>query len=212
MEENMFDLSIPQEEFEFVTDNKLTDKKFDTKPIGYFKDALIRFRKNKGSVVAFFIIVLIVLYAIIVPFVVPSDKASQPDSYYKYMSPRNTALKQSLGIMGGFRNKDMSEAGLYIEYSKGVAAEGWDGTVITVGESKKSYYQPVFSAGGEKVVTNGKNESKTYNVKVDTYLSVGFIYKTVTPEELEKIEAWEQETGKHILYPLIDKYTNDGKN
>ena len=31
MEENMFDMSIPQEEFEFVKDNKLTDRKFDTK-------------------------------------------------------------------------------------------------------------------------------------------------------------------------------------
>lgn len=212
MEENMFDMSIPQEEFEFVKDNKLTDKKFDTKPIGYFRDALRRFRKNKGSVVAFFIIILIVLYALIVPFVVPSHKATKTDSYYRYMSPRNVALKQSMGIMGGFRDKTMSEQALYIEYAKGVGAESWDGTVISIKDSKKSYYQPVFSISEGRTVMNGKNESTVYDVKEDTYLGVGFIYKTVTPEEYEALEKWEQETGYHVLYPLVDKYTTNGKS
>lgn len=61
-------IDIPKEKFEFVnTNEKLTDKKFDTKPISYFKDALIRFRKNKASIVATIIIILIVLFAFIVP-------------------------------------------------------------------------------------------------------------------------------------------------
>ena len=205
MEElNMFDMSIPQEEFEFAKDNKLTDKKFDTKPIGFFKDALIRFRKNKGSVVAFFIIVLIVLYALIVPFVVPSHMATMPDSYYKYMSPRNTFMKEHFGVMGGFRDKDISESALYLEYAKAVAADGYDGKIETVAESKNSYYQPIYKITGTKTVSNGKTENTIYDVKVDTYLSVGFIYRTVTPEEYDSLVAWEKETGLHVLYPLVD--------
>ena len=45
--------NIPKEKFAFVQkDEKLHDKKFQTKPIGYFKDAYNRFKKNKGSIVA----------------------------------------------------------------------------------------------------------------------------------------------------------------
>ncbi len=213
MEENMFDLSIPQEEFEFAHDTKITDKKFDTKPIGFFKDALIRFRKNKGSVVAFFIIALIVLYAIIVPFVVPSHKATQADSYYRHMAPRNVVLKQSLGIMGGFKTTDMSENTLYLEYAKGVAADFYDkGLNESIAESKKGYYQPVFSTDSGKTVLQGTNEATVYSAKIDTYLSVGFIYKTVTTEEYDALRAWEEKTGYHVIYPLVDKYTSNGKS
>ena len=61
-------MNIPASEFEFVgTEGRLHDKKLDTKPIGYFKDAFIRFAKNKGSVVAAIVILVLVLYAIFVP-------------------------------------------------------------------------------------------------------------------------------------------------
>ena len=47
MMNNNFDM-IPKEKFEFVSHGeKIFDKKLETKPIGYFKDAWIRFRKNK---------------------------------------------------------------------------------------------------------------------------------------------------------------------
>ena len=44
---------ISKEKFSFVHEGeRISDKKFDDKPIGSFKDAWIRFRKNKASVVA----------------------------------------------------------------------------------------------------------------------------------------------------------------
>ena len=47
MENNQFK-TIPQEKFELVQrDESIFDTKFETKPVGYLKDALIRFRKNK---------------------------------------------------------------------------------------------------------------------------------------------------------------------
>ena len=43
--------NIPLEKFEFVHDgDRISDKKFEDKPISYFKDAWIRFRKNRASV------------------------------------------------------------------------------------------------------------------------------------------------------------------
>ena len=62
-------MNIPADRFEpAVRDEKIFDKKFESKPIGYFKDAMIRFAKNKSSLVAAFIIAILLLFAIIVPF------------------------------------------------------------------------------------------------------------------------------------------------
>ena len=53
---------ISKEKFAFVNEGeRLTDQKFEDKPIGYFKDAWIRFRKSKAAVAATVIIVLIIL-------------------------------------------------------------------------------------------------------------------------------------------------------
>ena len=60
--------NIPKEKFVLTNvGEKLSDKKLETKPIGYFKDAMIRFRKNKSSVAAAVIILILMLYALIVP-------------------------------------------------------------------------------------------------------------------------------------------------
>ncbi|MBO5772947.1 MAG: hypothetical protein J6R37_04015 [Clostridia bacterium] len=59
---------IDKEKFEFAQrDGAIRDTKLETKPIGYLKDAMSRFKKNKSSVVAAFIILFLVIYAIIVP-------------------------------------------------------------------------------------------------------------------------------------------------
>ena len=53
---------IPQEKFAFAQkDAVLHDTKFDTKARSYFADALIRFKKNKSSVVAAYIILFLVI-------------------------------------------------------------------------------------------------------------------------------------------------------
>ena len=71
MNNNMNNIEkIPQEKFEFVQlDARLTDKKLDTKARGYFADAMLRFSKNKSSVVAAYILLFLVLFAIIAPMV-----------------------------------------------------------------------------------------------------------------------------------------------
>ena len=57
---------IPPEKFRFVPEEgRMHDQKLETKPIGYFKDAMIRFSKNKGSVVAAWIILILVLPALL---------------------------------------------------------------------------------------------------------------------------------------------------
>ena len=46
--------NIPKEKFQFVKQNDTShDKKLDTKPVSYLKDAFSRFKKNKASITCF---------------------------------------------------------------------------------------------------------------------------------------------------------------
>jgi oligopeptide transport system permease protein len=88
---------IPDELFTFTQkDDRIFDKKFDTKPIGYFKDAWLRFKKNKASIAAAIIIAVILLFGIIAPFFA-SYKISDSDGVYAKVRPYNP-LFAGLGI------------------------------------------------------------------------------------------------------------------
>lgn len=60
--------NMPKEKFILVQmDENIADSKFDSKPIGFFKDAMIRFSRSKVSIIAFVVITIILLFAIIAP-------------------------------------------------------------------------------------------------------------------------------------------------
>lgn len=96
---------ISSEMFELVQqDEKIYDKKFETKPIGYFKDAMIRFSKNRTNVVATTILFIIVLCSIIIPIV--SDKNIEEfDGNFNDLPPR-WPLFENIGIFNGTRYYD----------------------------------------------------------------------------------------------------------
>lgn len=97
MNENM---KIDKKDFEFVQMNeKIFDKKFETKAIGYFGDALRRFSKNKSSIVAFVILVIIILMAIFVPIFSKYDVATV-NIAEGYLPPRIPIL-ENFGIADG---------------------------------------------------------------------------------------------------------------
>ena len=61
-EENKYKHIAP-EKFKLVQqDAKISDVKFDTKPVSYMKDAFTRFKKNKSSVVAAIIIIFLLIF------------------------------------------------------------------------------------------------------------------------------------------------------
>lgn len=206
--------SIPQEKFAFVNEGeRLTDKQFDDKPIGYFKDAWIRFRKNKASVIATVIIICIILFAFLAPLFNTRYDSSFMDTYYAKKGPRSVAL-YNLGIDGGVE-RDFSEKGLIMSLAVGIGAEDWDDHDATLQEGMESKYQPILEIG-EGIVTLDalKKEKITYPGYLDTYLDVGFLYRSIEQAEFQKIVAFEEETGLKILYPLIEnnEYTPDPNN
>ena len=73
------EIVISASDFEFAqTDKKIHDTKFESVPTTFIKDAFKRFCKNKSSVVAAFIIGILVLLSLIVPIVSPYD-VDKPD-------------------------------------------------------------------------------------------------------------------------------------
>lgn len=198
--------AIPREKLEFAqVGANLSDKKFDDKPIGYFKDAWRRFCKNKASVVAMIIIVCIVLFAFLMPLFNSKYDASFMDTYYQKKTPRSLALSK-IGILDGTVKRNFAEKGLIKAIAIGIAAEDHEGTGgITYAEGMESDYQPIRKLGNpETIIDATKKEKLSYPGRIDVYLEVGFLYKSIEQQEYARIKAWEEETGIQVLYPLID--------
>ena len=80
---------------------QIMDEKFQTKPIGFFKDAMIRLSKSSVAVVSFTLIVLIILSALIVPLLTGYGYNEQ-NVNCKNMPPKIQGLEK-LGIADGTR-------------------------------------------------------------------------------------------------------------
>ncbi len=94
-------LNIPDSAFETVGAEEIKDEAFKTKPIGFFKDAMIRLAHNKPSIFSFWMIVAIILMAIIFPEISGySFKDQNPD--WKDLPPKIPYLEK-LGITDGTR-------------------------------------------------------------------------------------------------------------
>ena len=205
---------IPPEKFEFVhSGERIADKKFEDKPIGYFKDAWIRFRKNHASVVATIIIICIVLFAFLTPIFNTRYNARFMDSYYAKKAPRALALRP-YGIFDGGTTRTFSEKGLIKAIAIGVGAEDYDGRSVSLGEGLESYYQPMLKISDPNEKRAGKKITLTFNGKIDTYLEVGFMYLSLEQAEYQRIVQWEKDNNLHVFYPLVEdnNYNADAKD
>ena len=183
----------------------IKDQKFDDKPIGYFKDAWRRFCKNKASIVAAIIIICIVLFAIIVPFLNSSGTGTKSESRYQRKGPRNLFLSQ-FGIATGTLTDDHRDTAFIQLAAMGIAAnpESFD-RQITVGEAINSGdpLQPVKQHTGGYLVQQGAKWVRMNTLVVDSYLSVGFVFLDIEQEEYHRIKAWEEENNIKVIYPMI---------
>lgn len=94
-------LDLPGSEFELVSAGDIRDEKFKTKPIGFYKDAFLRLRKSRVTVVSFWSIMLIILLAVIVPNITGYSYTAQ-DVSKKNLPPKIPGLER-LGIADGTR-------------------------------------------------------------------------------------------------------------
>ena len=197
---------IPKEKFAFVNEGaRISDKKFDDKPIGYFRDAWNRFCKSRASVVAAIIILAIIAYAFLAPLLITNRESTQMVTYYSKKAARIEWMKEQFGVMDGGVNRDnVLDAELVRLTSIGIGAADFDAHGATYQEGLDSKYTPIITIGDPETVLNAKKqEVNQYDIRVDSYLEVGFIYVAIEQSELQTILDWQEETGKQLLYPLV---------
>ena len=194
---------IPAEQFAFVQESeKLRDQKLQTKARSYFADAMIRFRKNKSSVVAFGILVFLVLYAVFVPIFSPYT-ADDKDPMYVSFPAFNPKMAQ-YGFLNGAKTYD-SQNDVAMSIWKGIALEtGMDPVIRVLGTHETEVIQR-----GQTVMRT------TYDIEVNAYYAMGILYRNFNYQDFQKIQDWQDETGIQVIYPyasLEDIYPDMSAN
>ena len=183
------DYKISSEKFVFHnTGERMHDKKLETKPVSYFRDAFNRFSRNKASIAASVIIIFLVLFAILAPFCTPYEVAYD-DVYYRNLLPKNQ-LFRDLEIHFWDGGKDM-EVNKYT-HDQYLAIEMEIGREVIMGEAEvvKDTYM-------------GKPR-ELYSFRLDTYNAVGAVFATLTLADYQAIQAYQDEHNVQILLPITD--------
>ena len=196
MNKEISDFQLKEEDFRFAQrEDTLHDTKLKTKPVGYFRDAWRRFKKNKASLVALGIIVFLVLFALIAPLI-SHYSVGFSDSVYRNRIPKNSALAK-IGIAKGTYENSVNRRAYEYYTAIGIA---------TTLDMQSGETDSDAAIGGEySPIRSVKQENNRYNIKLDAYFEIGFRDVFVTTDEYDKIKAYEAETGLHILYPVIDE-------
>ena len=176
------EIKAPKEKFALVNENKkLHDKELVTKPVGFFKDAMYRFSRNKGSIFGAAVIGILVLYAIIAPIFSPYT-VSYNDAYYKFTLPK-LFNSEKIDFLDGASKKTLNETSFLYYYSMGAET------------GHNAIKRQEYSVDG-----NGM-----YTFRLDSYQSPGCIFLTgVTADRYQSIQAYQDETGRQVIYPITD--------
>lgn len=186
-------MDLPEEKFRLANaDAHRHDEKLDTKPIGYLHDAFNRFAKNKASVVAAIIIGILVIYAIVGPYMVNQDYVKSYETDTSLISYKE--LRPKL--------KFMEDTGI------------WDGSkVVEVSETTYNIYQAKEIETGRNVVEKVLDttvtrdafgrESTLYKLRIDTYYAIKIMTQTLTTAEYRALQDWQDETGIQVILPRV---------
>ena len=184
MENNNNYQNLPKEKFVLVNENKkLHDKELVTKPVGFFKDAMYRFARNKGSIVAAIVIGILVLFAIIAPIISPYTVAYN-DVNYKYCLPK-LFNSEKIDFLDGAKNVDTNFVTFVEDYSKGVET----------GHNAIKRQEYTYN-----------EETGKYHYRYDTYQGVGMVFMgSISRKDYYAIQHYQDEKGVQIIYPITDE-------
>ena len=186
--------TIPMEKFKFANKaEKVSDKKFETKPVSYAKDVWTRFCKNKSSVVAACIILFLLLFSLFTPVIASTNytESLTDTTYLQYTTllPKNKLLAP-LGIWDGCQDMTLNKNDFY-------------------------YWNAIYEETGAQIMpeiyradyTDASSTSKTtfYDVRMDSYIRNGMYYITLTEAQFKDIQAWQNETGVQVIYPAVNQ-------
>ena len=108
-----------ENKFEFIQlDEILKDEKFEGEAIGFFKDAMIRFRKNKASVTSFVIISFLVFMAIFGPMM--NEYGFKEQNLKLTLMPARIPIIEKTGIFDGTKVMNISKDNIEGKYKGAV--------------------------------------------------------------------------------------------
>jgi hypothetical protein len=160
---------IPQEKFAFAQlDANIHDKKLETKSRGYFADALLRFKKNKSSVIAAYIIGFLLLFSILAPIISPYSVKDKDNVYSNFPPFVESIADKGWGILDGSTILESQNDRQY-EALRAIAAETGYNPVLEIVDTIST-----------TVRVRGKDTIKTtYALKVNQYYRVGVVSRNI---------------------------------
>lgn len=173
---------ISDSRFQFVGANtNVSRMQFSSRRIGYFEDAMRRFMKNKGSLVAGVFIIFLLLFSIITPFCTPYS-VNDSDSYYSSCLPK--IFEEAGGFFDGTEKKTLGEAEYYLFKEAGKIRELF--REYETGDDFSGF-------------------AKKYDVRLDSYI-IGAVHHTFSGEELKRVLEYDKTVSEKnkVLLPLVD--------
>lgn len=185
---------IPVEKFAFVQENeKLHDRELQTKARSFFADAMLRFGKNKSSVIAAWILALLILYAVVAPLLSPYDIRNQDSIYINFPPYVRAVSDMNIGFLNGAKTLDSQNDNSMLAW-KAIGVETGLEPVIRILDTHET----------ERIHKGQTVTSTTYDIEVNAYYIKGMIYKTFSYAEFQRIQDWQNETGIQVLYPYVE--------
>ncbi len=184
---------MKEQGFEFVNDRDFRiDESFKTKPRSYFSDAMLRFKENRSSVAAAYILLFLVFFSILAPVVSPYSIKDLDNIYTNYPSVIPFCAHRGWTFLGGSRVYD-SQNDASMLFWRGIAEEtGMDPVIKTM------HTQEIPGRRRGEEVTR-----RTSDIKVNAYFAVGNVYRVLSYKQFENIQKWQDETGIQVIYPYV---------
>lgn len=168
----------------------INDQPLETKEIGYYKDSWNRFKKNRGALSAFVIILFLLAFVIIGPFLNPYDLPTRDPNLalrFAFLEPKIPFL-EDFGVFDGSREitagKQFLQAMYTSEFGEGIILSGFPE------ELAEDVNDPAYAGITE------------LTVRVDSYRYTNFIQSYMPPTYFADIAA-----GKDPLASVTETLT-----
>ena len=185
-----------KEIFEFANRKSRIEENSEYASHGYLYDSYLRLRVRRSAQIPALIIIGIILFGLLVPLFF-LGRGNEMNSYYAKKPPRVALFGSENAVIGGTRVKNYNEKAYIRLLAIGIGAN-IDGEM----DGNNKFAGPVRAL---QKVTAGSGGSGLYRARVDSYLEVGFIYKTVSQDEYKRIAEYQEESGHRVLFPLINE-------